>query len=62
MYGIWNNVTKRFVFGIREETPIKALRAFRKKVPERSYYWRYDARKIPEGFKNPPNPLHGKAR
>lgn len=55
-YGIWNSVDKRFVFGIKESTKQKAYKAFRNKVGNLSYLYRYEARKIPDGFKNPPNP------
>lgn len=33
MYGIWNGMTRRFVFGIREDTKSKALAEFKKKGP-----------------------------
>lgn len=58
MYGIWNGMTKRFVFGIREDTPNKALSVFRKKNPGGWRCWRYEVRKIPRNFKNPRNPLY----
>lgn len=54
-YGVWNNVEKRFVFGIAAETPRKAERAFRKTCINWRQ-WRYEIKPIPEGFKNPRNP------
>lgn len=57
MYGIWNGMTKRFVFGIRETTEARAWRAFVKRVGKTSYKWRYEVRRIPEGWVNPPNPV-----
>ena len=32
MYGVWNAVQKRFVFGIAEETPGRAQRALFHKI------------------------------
>lgn len=58
VYGIWNGITKRFVFGIREDTKSKALAEFKKKAPGLWRYWRYEVRKIPRNFKNPRNPLY----
>lgn len=54
-FGIWNNVEKRFVFGIAAETPRKAERLFRKTCLNWRE-WRYEIKPIPEGFKNPKNP------
>lgn len=56
-YGIWNDVDKRFVFGIREETRKKAWKKFRDKVGSLSYCCRYGTKEIPEGWKNPKNPI-----
>lgn len=55
MWGIWNSVEKRFVFGIREETAAKADRAFFHKVGKTAYKWRYEPRIIPNGWINPKN-------
>jgi hypothetical protein len=55
MFGIWNNVEKRFVFGIREETAAKAEKAFFHKVGKTAYKWRFEVRTIPEGWVNPKN-------
>ena len=58
MYGIWNGMTGRFVFGIREDTKSKALAEFKKKAPELWRYWQYEVRRIPRNFKNPRNPYY----
>lgn len=55
MYGIWNAVEKRFVFGIREESAAKAEKAFFHKVGKTAYKWRFGPRIIPEGWNNPKN-------
>lgn len=60
MYGIWNAVARRFVFGIREETKRAAWRKFVKTVGPTSYKWRFEVRPIPPGFKNPKNPNYQK--
>lgn len=54
-YGIWNGMTKRFVFGIAEDTKGRAWRAFCKAAPDAARYWRYSVKAIPEGWKNPKN-------
>lgn len=59
-FGIWNSVDKRFVFGINEPSYQKAIRAFKRKVGNLSYCYRYMPREIPDGFENPPNPIWGK--
>lgn len=56
IWGIWNSVDKRFVFGIREPSKQAALTAFKKKVGKLSYLYRYQPKVIPKDFKNPPNP------
>jgi len=58
MYGIWNDIDKRFVFGISENTKSSALLKFSKVNPKGRYCHRYNARKIPEGWKNPSNKLY----
>jgi len=58
MWGIWNSITKRFVFGIVEATKGRAEREFKRKVGKDTYYkWRYEARRIPPNWKNPKNAL-----
>lgn len=56
VYGIWNSLDKRFVFGIKEESKLKANKAFQKECGKLAYLWRYTAKEIPVGFKNPKNP------
>ena len=56
MYGVWNAVQKRFVFGIVEETPGRAQRALFHKIGKGAYKWRYEVRKIPPNWRNPKNP------
>lgn len=56
MYGIWNRVEKRFVFGIKEETKFQARNKFKSLVPKEVYLkWRYEVRFIPPNFVNPKN-------
>ena len=56
VYGIWNSIEKRFVFGIREESADAALRKFRRVAPGASRAYRYSAKEIPEGHVNRKNP------
>ena len=56
MYGIWNTMQKRFAFGIAEETEGRASKALFHKIGKAAYRWRYEVRKIPPNWKNPPNP------
>lgn len=53
-YGVWNNITKRFVFGIREDTRSAAWKKFCKLAPAAARKWRYEVKVIPNGWKNPP--------
>ena len=55
-YGIWNSVQKRFVFGIKESSKKKAIKALENKVGIDVYKWRYSIRTIPENWRNPKNP------
>ena len=55
MFGIWNDVEKRFVFGIREKTAEKAVNAFFHKVGKTAYKWRFEPRFIPKNWVNPKN-------
>ena len=55
-YGIWNDITKRFVFGIREKTPRDAVNRLFKKTGKDAYCYRYQFRRIPDDWVNPPNP------
>lgn len=54
-FGIWNGMTKRFVFGIRESTPRRAMRAAFDAMGDNARRWRYDVAIIPQGWQNPPN-------
>jgi hypothetical protein len=46
MYGIYSNISKKFVFGIQEPSKTKAWKALRRKIGSDSNKWRFDARKI----------------
>lgn len=54
VYGVWNSITKRFVYGIRESSEKRARAALRKATGGWRCY-RYDVRRIPEGYENPIN-------
>lgn len=58
MYGIWNGITKRFVYGIKEPSKEKAKQKLFEKTGEGAYCWRYEVRLIPDNFTNPPNSLY----
>lgn len=58
MYGIWNSITKRFVFGIKETSKRAAENKLFKKAGKGAYCDRYEVRLIPDGFVNPPNNLY----
>lgn len=59
MYGIWNHIEKRFVFGIKEETKTKARNKFKSLVPREVYSkYRYETRIIPPDFVNPKNKIN----
>lgn len=60
MYGIWNDVQKRFVFGIRAKTADGAYRQLQHHIGKQSYKWRYSAKPIPPGWMNPKNPNYKK--
>jgi hypothetical protein len=62
MYGVWNGVERRFVFGIKEDTKKAAWRQFIRAVGKTGYKWRFEVRPIPPGFKNPKNPNYEKRR
>lgn|GEM_PF-1629731 len=57
VYGIWNGITKRFAYGIKEPTPKLAEQKLREVNPGGFRCWRYEWRKIPDGFQNPKNPI-----
>ena len=52
-WGIWNDVDKRFVFGV-DEPSMKAAEAKFAAVCG-SPSWRYRVKEIPRGWKNPRN-------
>lgn len=54
VYGVWNSITKRFVFGIREGSREKAWAAL-KKATNGWRAFRYEVRRVPVGYVNPPN-------
>lgn len=45
-YGIWNNITKKFVFDIKEDTPMLAEARLFQKMGNHARKWRYEIRKI----------------
>lgn len=47
-YGIWNTVTKRFQFGISEDTPMLAVARLYQKIGDDAKKWRFEARELPE--------------
>lgn len=55
-YGVWNDMQKRFVFGIVKDTPRAAQKALFVRIGKGAYRWRYSIRKIPVGWQNPRNP------
>lgn len=55
-YGVWNNMQKRFVFGIKETSPRQASKALFRRIGKDAYRWRYSIREIPRNWRNPPNP------
>ena len=56
MYGVWNDMQKRFVFGIKETSPRRAEKALFHRIGKSAYKWRYSIKKIPSNWRNPPNP------
>ena len=55
MYGIWNDIEKRFVFGISEPTPQNAEKEFFNRVGKTAHKWRFSVRVIPVNWVNPKN-------
>lgn len=62
MYGIWHTMQKRFVFGIAETTVGRAQRALFQRIGKNAYKWRFEVRKIPPNWHNPPNPNYTPVR
>ena len=56
LYGIWNDMQKRFVFGIKETSPQRASKALFRRIGKGAYRWRYSIKAIPRNWRNPPNP------
>lgn len=55
-YGIWNSITKRFVFNINEDSANRAMRALQRKIGKKAFMYRYTVRTIPQNWRNPANP------
>ena len=56
LYGVWNDMQKRFVFGIKETSPRGAEKALFRRIGKGAYRWRYSIKQIPRNWRNPPNP------
>jgi len=54
IYGIWNGVEKRFVFGIKEPTAEKAWSEFTRKCASWRKY-RFEVKPVPKDWVNPRN-------
>lgn len=46
MYGIWSDVSKRFVFGIQKPSKSAAHRQLMREIGKNSYKWRFHAKAI----------------
>ena len=51
-YGIYNTVTKRFQFGICEDTPKLAEARLFQKIGEDARKWRFEPRPLPKEKEN----------
>lgn len=47
-YGIWNSITKKFVFGIKEDSPMLAEARLFYKIGDDAHKWRFQAKIINE--------------
>lgn len=47
-YGIWNDVTKEFQFGISEDTPMLAMARLHQKLGADAKKWRFQPRMLPD--------------
>lgn len=56
LYGVWNGMQKRFVFGIKETSPRRAEKALFRRIGKDAYRWRYSIKAIPRNWRNPSNP------
>lgn len=45
-YGVWNRRRKKFVFGIREDTPMLAEARLFQKIGEDARKWKFEIRRI----------------
>ncbi len=59
-YGVWNDMTKRFVFGLRDTNRARLVRRMFQVMGVAAYRYRYEIRAIPPGWKNPRNPTYAK--
>lgn len=46
-YGIYNTTTKKFQFGISEDTPMLAVARLYQKIGDDAKKWRFEPRPIP---------------
>ena len=46
-YGIYSTMTKQFVFGIAEDTPMLAEARLFQKIGDDARKWRFEARELP---------------
>lgn len=61
-WGIYNNVTRRYVYGIDKPTKAEAWEEFLRKYPCKYIPYRYNIRLIPKNWVNKPNPFYGTSR
>ena len=45
-YGIWNSATKKFIFGIKEDTPMLAEARLFQKIGDDARKWRFQTKII----------------
>ena len=55
VYGVWNGMTKRFVYGIREPSKRLAQKRLFEAAGKGAYCWRYEIKPIPDKWVNPKN-------
>ena len=55
VWGMWNNVERRFVFGIMEKSKEKAWEKFWEVAGKTAYKWRFDTKIISKDWVNPKN-------
>lgn len=46
-YGIWNSMSKKFQFGICEDTPMLAQARLFQKIGDDARKWRFETKEIP---------------